>query len=84
MINLVIMAALSKPVFADQPTVVNDFLKGIIAMPARRSLVREKIDSLEKLTDYSENEVMQLHGFGKKTLERLKIHMNENQFTLNQ
>jgi pyruvate-formate lyase-activating enzyme len=31
----------------------------------KKSLGKEKIDSLEKLSDYSEKEIMQLHGFEK-------------------
>lgn len=58
--------------------VESDFLKGIIAMPARRALGKEKIDSLEKLSDYSEKEIMQLHGFGKNTMQKLKNYMEEN------
>ncbi|MCT2406383.1 hypothetical protein NZD88_02290 [Chryseobacterium antibioticum] len=57
----------------------NNFLCGIIAVPARRSLEREKIDSFEKLSDYSEEEIMQLHGFGKNAMEKLKNHMKEHQ-----
>ncbi|WP_230040281.1 DNA-directed RNA polymerase subunit alpha C-terminal domain-containing protein [Chryseobacterium sp. Bi04] len=56
-----------------------DFLHGVIAIPARRALEKEKIDSLEKLSDYSEKEIMQMHGFGKNTMEKLKNHMKENQ-----
>ncbi|MCJ7932373.1 MAG: hypothetical protein MUW56_01740 [Chryseobacterium sp.] len=56
-----------------------EFLHGIIAFPARRALEREKIDSLEKLSDYSEKEIMQLHGFGKNTVAKLKTYMKENQ-----
>jgi DNA-directed RNA polymerase alpha subunit len=58
--------------------VEEDFLRGIIAMPARRALEKEKIDSLEKLSDYSEKEIMQLHGFGKNAMQKLKNYMNEN------
>jgi DNA-directed RNA polymerase alpha subunit len=47
-------------------------------MPARRALEKEKIDSLEKLSNYSEEEIMQLHGFGKNAMEKLKIYMKEN------
>ncbi|MET3530778.1 hypothetical protein ABID31_002077 [Chryseobacterium flavum] len=56
-----------------------DFLYGVIAIPARKALEKEKINSLEKLSDYSEKEIMQLHGFGKNTIEKLKNHMKENQ-----
>jgi hypothetical protein len=58
--------------------VENDFLRGIIAMPARRALEKEKIDSLEKLSGYSEKEIMQMHGFGKNAMEKLKNYMKEN------
>ncbi|WP_291939504.1 hypothetical protein [Chryseobacterium sp.] len=57
-----------------------EFLYGVIAIPARRALEKEKIDSLEKLSDYSEKEILQMHGFGKNTMERLKNYMKENQF----
>ncbi|WP_228403360.1 hypothetical protein [Chryseobacterium sp. RU37D] len=55
-----------------------DFLQGIIAMPARRALEKEKINSLEKLSDYSEEEILKLHGFGKNAMLKLKNHMKEN------
>lgn len=57
----------------------DDFLKGIIATPARKALEKEKIDSLEKLSEYSEDEIAQLHGFGKNTMNRLKLYMKEHQ-----
>ncbi|UWX61416.1 hypothetical protein N0B40_03850 [Chryseobacterium oranimense] len=57
----------------------NNFLYGIIAVPARRALEREKIDSLEKLSDYSEQEIMKLHGFGRNTMQKLKNHMEKHQ-----
>ncbi|WP_228439968.1 helix-hairpin-helix domain-containing protein [Chryseobacterium phocaeense] len=59
----------------------NNFLSGVIAIPARRSLEREKIDSLEKLSDYSEEEIMKLHGFGKNAMEKLKIYMKEHEIS---
>ncbi|WEK71069.1 MAG: hypothetical protein P0Y62_05805 [Candidatus Chryseobacterium colombiense] len=64
--------------------VENDFLKGIIAMPARRALGKEKIDSLEKLSDYSEKEIRQMHGFGKNSMEKLKNYMRENNLSFNE
>lgn len=78
MINLVIMAKSLVSICAVNH-VKGSFLQGIIAMPARRALEKEKIDSLEKLSDYSEKEIMQLHGFGKNAMERLKKYMEENQ-----
>ncbi|MCY0970797.1 helix-hairpin-helix domain-containing protein [Chryseobacterium wangxinyae] len=65
----------------DHHAVSTDFLKGIIAMPARRALEREKIDSLKKLSACCEDEILQLHGFGENTLKKLKNHMSENQIS---
>ncbi|WP_428140840.1 DNA-directed RNA polymerase subunit alpha C-terminal domain-containing protein [Chryseobacterium jejuense] len=56
-----------------------DFLLGVIAVPARKALKKEKIDSLEKLSDYSEKEILQLYGFGKNTVMKLKDYMKEHQ-----
>lgn len=79
MINLVIMAKCLSSICAVNHVVKNNnFLYGIIAVPARRALEREKIDSLEKLSDYSEQEIMNLHGFGKNTMLKLKNHMKEH------
>ncbi|MFC5872158.1 hypothetical protein SAMN05443633_11062 [Chryseobacterium arachidis] len=78
MINLVIMAKCLSSICAVSHVVKGNFLKGVIATPARRALEKEKIDSLEKLSDYSEKEIMQLHGFGKNTMQKLKVYMNQN------
>lgn len=79
MINLIIMAKCLSSICAVNHVANNNFLEGILAMPARRALEKEKIDSLEKLSDYSEEEIMQLHGFGKNAMEKLKNHMKEHQ-----
>lgn len=81
MINLVIMAKCLKPICTEHHVSENKFLSGIIAKPARRALEKEKIDSLTKLSDYSENELMKLHGFGKNTVLKLKNYLEENNFS---
>jgi len=78
MINLVIMAKCLNSICAVSHVPKGNFLQGVIAMPARRALEKEKIDSLEKLSHYSEKEILQLHGFGKNALLKLKIYMMEN------
>ncbi|SHG43228.1 RNA polymerase, alpha chain C terminal domain [Chryseobacterium oranimense] len=78
MINLVIMAKCLSSICAVNHVTKNNFLYGIIAVPARRALEREKIDSLEKLSDYSEQEIMKLHGFGRNTMQKLKNHMEKH------
>ncbi|MBB4805770.1 ERCC4-type nuclease [Chryseobacterium defluvii] len=72
------MAKCLNSVCTDDHIVKGNFLQGIVAMPARRALEKEKIDSLEKLSNYSEEEVMQFHGFGKNTMKKLKDHMKAN------
>jgi hypothetical protein len=80
MINLVIMAKCLSSVCAVNHVVRNDqFLLGILAAPARRALEREEIDTLEKLSDYSEEDILKLHGFGKNAMDKLKNHMKEHQ-----
>ncbi|MBL7878528.1 MAG: hypothetical protein JNN23_01500 [Chryseobacterium gambrini] len=78
MINLVIMAKCLSSICAVSHVVSGTFLQGILAVPAQRALAKEKIDSLEKLSDYSEKEIMQLHGFGKNAMQKLKAYMKEN------
>ncbi len=74
------MAKCLSSVCAVNHVVKNDkFLQGILAAPARRALEKEKIDSLEKLSDYSEEDIRKLHGFGKNAIDKLKNHMAEHQ-----
>ncbi|MBW8523635.1 hypothetical protein K0U91_12725 [Chryseobacterium chendengshani] len=84
MINLVIMARCLKPICTDHHAIQDNFLHGILAMPAKRALEKEKIDSLEKLSGYTENEILQLHGFSKNTMVKLKAYMQENHFSFKQ
>ncbi len=45
----------------------NEFLPMLVA-PARRALANAKITSLEQLSQYSEHELLKLHGFGKSSI----------------
>lgn len=81
MINLVTMAKCLKRICAENHVGENQFLQGVIAMPARRTLEKEQIDSLRKLSDYSENELLKFQGFGKNTISKLKNYMLENNFS---
>ncbi|KQT17693.1 hypothetical protein ASG31_08940 [Chryseobacterium sp. Leaf404] len=82
MINLIIMAKSLTTCNPESSNLENSFLQGIIAMPARRALAKEKIDSLEKLSGFSESELMKLHGFGKNAMLKLKNHLKEKNVTL--
>lgn len=48
-----------------------DNFLSILGAPARRALEREDITTLEKLTSYSEKEIMNLHGIGKSSIPKL-------------
>jgi DNA-directed RNA polymerase alpha subunit len=48
-----------------------------IGAPATRALASIGITTLEQLTDKSENELLQLHGFGPKALRILKEDMKK-------
>ncbi len=84
MINLVIMAKCLISMSAVNHAAKGDFLRGIVAAPARRTLEKEKIDSLEKLSKYSEQEIRLLNGFGEVSMKKLKSHMEEHQFSFMQ
>jgi len=43
----------------------------LIGAPARRALENEGITSLEKLSTYSEKDLLSLHGFGKSSIPKL-------------
>jgi predicted RecB family nuclease len=53
-----------------------DFLNSISA-PARRALEREGIDTLHKLSAFTEKELRQLHGMGPGTIPKLKQALKE-------
>jgi hypothetical protein len=46
--------------------------------PARRALQASGIDSVQKLSKYSEKEILALHGVGKTTIPGLKKVLQEN------
>ena len=54
----------------------NGFL-ALLYAPARRALEREKIDTLQKLSQFTEEEILSLHGMGKSTLPVLKSELKK-------
>ena len=48
-----------------------DGLLSLIAAPARRALQNAAIDSLEKLAQFSEKDILNLHGFGPGSIPKL-------------
>lgn len=49
----------------------------VLGAPARRALEREKITTLKKLSSWSEKELLQLHGFGKSSLPKLREELKK-------
>ena len=49
----------------------------ILSAPARRALQSHGIDSLEKLSNYSESEILSLHGMGKSSIPKLEKLLSE-------
>lgn len=49
----------------------------MLAAPARRALKREGIASLDRLSDYSEGEILKLHGIGPSAIPKLRAALNE-------
>ena len=57
----------------------NEFVPGIGA-PATRALQNAGIDSLKKLSTYTEKEILKLHGVGKTAIPKLKKALSEEGF----
>lgn len=49
----------------------------IISAPAKRALENKGIDTLEKLSKFSEKEILQLHGIGKTSIPKLAGALKE-------
>lgn len=49
-----------------------------IGQPAQRALKGAGIETLEQLTQYKEDELLELHGFGNKALGILKGTLAEH------
>jgi predicted RecB family nuclease len=54
-----------------------DSFLALLGAPARRALENEGITSLEKLSAYSEKEILSLHGMGKSSLPKLNDALNK-------
>jgi DNA-directed RNA polymerase alpha subunit len=52
------------------------FLSRLVA-PARRALINEGITTLQKLAEYSEKEVLKLHGMGPGSIPTLRKLLEE-------
>lgn len=49
-----------------------------LAKPAQRALASAGVDSLKKLSTFTEKEIADLHGIGQNALKQLKATLQEN------
>lgn len=59
------------PICEAQRKPAAEFMEQLSA-PARRALEAQGIDSLQKLSQYSERELLKLHGLGPASLPKLR------------
>jgi hypothetical protein len=59
------------------PILPNPF-QSIIPAPAQRALRNAGIGTLEQLSEYSENEILQFHGMGKSSIPKLKNSLSNS------
>lgn len=53
----------------------------VLSAPARRALENNRITTLEQLSKYSEKELLQLHGFGKSSMPKLRAALEKENLT---
>ena len=47
-----------------------------LAKPAQRAIQNAEIKTMEQLSEYSEDEIMDLHGIGENALNIIKLALN--------
>jgi hypothetical protein len=62
------------PICEKNRAIQQPFLK-ILPAPARRALENANIDSLQRLSNCTETELLQLHGFGKSSITKLTEYL---------
>lgn len=58
----------------------NEFLSNLSA-PARRALENAGIDSLIKLSNFRESEILSLHGMGHSSIPKLKSALTQSKLS---
>jgi len=60
-----------KPEIMSKEKKSNENFLSLLGTPAKRALENNGIDTLEKLSKFSEKEILQFHGIGKTTIPKL-------------
>ena len=63
---------------AKKPT---DGFLSLLSAPARRALENAHIQTLKELSNYSENDLLKMHGIGKTTIPILKRELKNARLT---
>ncbi len=50
----------------------------LLSAPARRALEAAGINTVKKLSEYSEKEILQLHGMGKSSILKLRLILRKD------
>lgn len=70
------------PICEESRKPTNSFLS-ILAAPARRALENAGIKTLEKLSEFTEVQILKLHGMGKSSIPKLKETLEEKGLSFN-
>lgn len=70
------------PICEDERKPKDNFFS-LIGAPATRALENNGIMTLEKLSAYSEKEILKLHGMGERTIPKLEKLLSEVGLTFN-
>lgn len=54
-----------------------------LSSPARNALVHEGVDTLQKLSLYTEKEILNIHGIGPASLPKLRSSLEEEGLSFN-
>lgn len=57
---------------------------GLLSNPARNALLHHGIDTIQKLSEFSEKEILKIHGIGKASLPTFRKSLEENGLTFKQ
>jgi predicted RecB family nuclease len=68
------------PVCEEERKPKDNFLS-LLAAPARRALENNNITTLEKLSKFSEKEILKLHGMGPGSIPKLKMILKEKRLS---
>ncbi len=61
----------------DQESKPNSGFLSKLSSPARNALIHEGINTLQQLSDFSEKEILKIHGIGPASLPTLKASLEE-------